>query len=146
MGREDDGRPLWYFREALSLPADLGVNLPYYFHAGETGELGFMFKYLFTFRRFYLRYIGPTIHHHLARICLYHICLYCMCVCVCEDLEGTDVDANLLDALLFNSSRIGHGYALPHHPLVKELSRKNGVAVEVCPISNQVRRFVHLKN
>ncbi|XP_041935213.1 adenosine deaminase 2-A isoform X1 [Alosa sapidissima] len=103
VGREDDGRPLWYFREALSLPAELGVKLPYYFHAGET---------------------------------------VCVCVCVCKDLEGTDVDANLIDALLFNTSRIGHGYALPHHPLIKELSRKNGVAVEVCPISNQVLRLV----
>ncbi|KAG7258560.1 hypothetical protein CRUP_032309 [Coryphaenoides rupestris] len=30
------GRPLWYFREALSIPADQGFYLKYYFHAGET--------------------------------------------------------------------------------------------------------------
>lgn len=56
------------------------------------------------------------------------------------DLAGTPVDQNMLDALLFNTSRIGHGFAVLRHPIVKESLKKLDLAVEVCPISNQVWR------
>ncbi|XP_060759495.1 adenosine deaminase 2-A-like [Neoarius graeffei] len=94
VGQEDKGNSIWYFRDALSIPAEVKAKLSYFFHAGETG------------------------------------------------LYGTDVDRNILDALYFNTTRIGHGFALAHHPLAKELSRKLGVPVEVCSISNQVLKLV----
>lgn len=39
VGHEDSGRPLWFFRDQLSMPAERGVTLPFFFHAGETSEL-----------------------------------------------------------------------------------------------------------
>lgn len=118
VGREDSGRTLWYFREALSIPADTGAALPFFFHAGETGD------YIKALERFLCcsqrKWQLEASSYPLA------------------DDEGTEVDQNILDALLFNTSRIGHGYALAHHPLAKEMSQKRNVAVELCPISNQV--------
>lgn len=51
---------------------------------------------------------------------------------------GSDTDGNLLDALLLGSKRIGHGFALPHHPYVLEQMKKRNICIEVCPISNEI--------
>jgi adenosine deaminase CECR1 len=49
---------------------------------------------------------------------------------------------NLYDALLLGTRRIGHGLALVRHPLLMEMARERGIAVEVCPISNQILGYV----
>ncbi|XP_076472051.1 adenosine deaminase AGSA-like [Babylonia areolata] len=50
----------------------------------------------------------------------------------------SDADYNLVDALLLGSRRIGHGLTLPKHPTLMEMVHDQGIAVEVCPISNQL--------
>lgn len=61
-----------------------------------------------------------------------------MCILL-KDWEGTPTDRNLIDAVLLNTSRIGHGYALTKHPQVMKVVKERGIAIEVNPISNQVQ-------
>ncbi|XP_069683254.1 adenosine deaminase 2-like isoform X3 [Periplaneta americana] len=57
------------------------------------------------------------------------------------DWEGI-TDLNLVDAVLLNATRIGHGYAILKHPLVLETVKRLGIPIEVNPISNQVLLLV----
>ena len=49
---------------------------------------------------------------------------------------------NLYDAVLLGALRIGHGVALIKHPLLMEIVKKRGTAIEVCPTSNQILGYV----
>lgn len=51
-------------------------------------------------------------------------------------------DENLYDAYLLGSKRIGHGFNLFRFPDLEKRLIADGVAVEVCPISNQELRCV----
>lgn len=56
---------------------------------------------------------------------------------------NTDADVNLIDAILMNTKRIGHGYSLIKHPVLWAAFKEKDIAIEVCPISNQVLHLVH---
>jgi adenosine deaminase CECR1 len=49
---------------------------------------------------------------------------------------------NVLDAILLDAKRIGHGLTLFKHPLLMQIVKERGMAIEVCPIANQVLGYV----
>ncbi|KAI0797575.1 Metallo-dependent hydrolase [Abortiporus biennis] len=55
--------------------------------------------------------------------------------------DGSKPDLNLYDAILLGTKRIGHGYSLVKHPKLMEICRNKGIALEVCPISNEILRL-----
>ncbi|KAJ3880680.1 hypothetical protein F5051DRAFT_480111 [Lentinula edodes] len=55
--------------------------------------------------------------------------------------DGTEADMNLYDAILLGTKRIGHGFSLVKHPKLIELCKEREIAVEVCPISNEILRL-----
>ncbi len=56
--------------------------------------------------------------------------------------QGQPSDLAVIDAILLGSKRISHGMAVVDHPESKRLVLENDVAIEVCPVSNQVLGFV----
>jgi adenosine deaminase CECR1 len=111
VGDENVLRPLIYYLQPLlqfkETQKQLGIDIPFLFHAGET--LG----------------------------------------------DGDQVDCNLYDAILLGTKRIGHGqvfqcelskllidlsgsFSLAKHPALMEICREKGIALEVCPISNEI--------
>jgi len=55
--------------------------------------------------------------------------------------DGTPADVNLYDAILLGTKRIGHGFSLAKHPRLIEICKERGIAVEMCPISNEILRL-----
>ena len=43
---------------------------------------------------------------------------------------------NLVDLVLLNTKRIGHGLNLVRHPYLIELVKENNICLELCPVSN----------
>ncbi|KAF8598474.1 adenosine deaminase-like growth [Ceratobasidium sp. AG-I] len=55
--------------------------------------------------------------------------------------DGGVADINLYDAILLGTKRIGHGFSLAKHPLLMQKCKERGIAIEVCPISNEILRL-----
>lgn len=55
---------------------------------------------------------------------------------------GTSSDENLFDAVVLNTKRIGHAFALVKHPVLLEEVKKRKIAIEVNVISNAVLKLV----
>uniref|UniRef100_A0A0B7AZ75 Adenosine deaminase domain-containing protein n=1 Tax=Arion vulgaris TaxID=1028688 RepID=A0A0B7AZ75_9EUPU len=56
--------------------------------------------------------------------------------------QNTATDNNMVEAILLNATRIGHGFALPKRPGLLELVKERNIAIEVNPLSNQMLRIV----
>ncbi|KAF8559676.1 Metallo-dependent hydrolase [Imleria badia] len=55
--------------------------------------------------------------------------------------DGTRADENLYNAILLGTRRIGHGFSLVKHPELMHICREKGIALEICPISNEILRL-----
>ncbi|KXN92283.1 Adenosine deaminase CECR1-A [Leucoagaricus sp. SymC.cos] len=55
--------------------------------------------------------------------------------------DGSSADDNVYDAILLGTKRIGHGFSIVKHPKVMEACRERGIALEICPISNEILRL-----
>lgn len=52
------------------------------------------------------------------------------------------MDDNVAEALLMNTTRLGHAFALLKHPVLWDTVKRKRIGVEVSPISNQVLHLV----
>ena len=60
-----------------------------------------------------------------------------------HDGESNDRNnTNMVDAVMLGCKRIGHGFNAYYYPLVREELKRQNIALEVNPISNQILRYV----
>jgi adenosine deaminase CECR1 len=60
------------------------------------------------------------------------------------DWFGSPTDFNVIDAVLLNTTRIGHGYSIMKHPYIWNAVKTRDIAIEINPISNQVNRLQNI--
>ena len=55
-----------------------------------------------------------------------------------DDSDPVATIENMFDIVLLHTKRIGHGFALIKHPYILSVLKQRGVAIEICPVSNQI--------
>ena len=55
-----------------------------------------------------------------------------------DPMDPSSALQNTYDAIALGSNRVGHGLGYIKHPYLMNLLKKNNIAVEVCPVSNQL--------
>lgn len=81
---------------------------------------------------------NPVGNGYLYTHFMFITCIFCGII----DWDGFGAAMNLFDAVLLNTTRIGHGYALLKQPHLMDVVRQRRICLEVCPISNQVLGLV----
>ena len=59
-----------------------------------------------------------------------------------NELDPVGTAQNSYEAVLLGTNRIGHGLGLIKHPYLLDLVKQRGVAIESCPVSNQIVGFI----
>ncbi len=60
----------------------------------------------------------------------------------CAETDNvTHASSNAFDAILLNSKRLGHALGLRDHPWLMKIVNSSRIALELCPVSNQLLRF-----
>ena len=52
------------------------------------------------------------------------------------------MNQNVVDAVLLDTKRIGHGFNIAFFPYIKEELIKRDICLEICPISNQILQYI----
>ncbi|KAI0707925.1 Metallo-dependent hydrolase [Earliella scabrosa] len=119
----------WYLEDCIALKQEFPHLICGFDFVGHEDSLRPLVYYLTPLKRFVQRQKEVGIHIPF----IFH---------AGETLgDGDAVDSNVYDAVLLGTKRIGHGFSLVKHPKVMELCRERQIAVEVCPISNEVLRL-----
>jgi adenosine deaminase CECR1 len=88
---------------------------------------------------------NPTLFHleaWLTRDSLARVYGVDLPLCLHDGESNWAHNTNLYDAVLLNSTRIGHGFNLSFFPAVEAIVRQRNICIEVNPLSNQLLGYI----